>query len=115
MVESVRIDRVTGTDVGANANTVVTLLEPPVYAGKAKIQTYEPYEQERTVAVSQAVMQRYAVHVPVTVAGVRVGDYVTVTTGGVDGRVLRVAGTSRKTFQTAQRLLCDEITGGLVP
>lgn len=112
MIETVRIDRVLGTDTADDAEVTEELLDPPVYLGKGKVNSYQPYEQERNVSGSQDVTQRYSVHIPVSVAGVAVGDIVTVTAGPSAGRVLRVAGTHRKTFPTAQRLLCDERTGG---
>ena len=113
MVETVRIDRVIGMVTNPDATVVPDLLDPPVYTGKGKINSYQPYEQERDVAASLAVTQRYTVSIPHSVVGVKVGDFVTVTAGPSAGRVLRVGGTHEKTFQTAQRLLCDEHTGGL--
>lgn len=111
MVETVRIDRVLGNMVDSDGNVSPELLVPPVYEGRAKITSYQPYETERDVSGSQVVQQRYIVQIPVSVVGVRVGDVVTVL---ADGRVFRVGGTHRKSWQTSQRLLCDETTGGLV-
>ena len=113
MVETVRVDRVTGTTSDEYGNPVVELLDPPPYVGKAKIQTYEPYEATPNVAGSTVVMQRYSVHVPVGAGPFQVGDFITRTTPGKPERVLRVGGTHDKTYQTAQRLLCDEQTGGI--
>lgn len=113
MVESLRIDRVLGTTTLDDASVVPLLMDPPPYEGRGKINSYQPYETERDASGSLAVTQRYTVHIPNGVIGVKIGDYVTITAGEHAGRVLRVAGTHEKTFQTAQRLLCDEHTGGL--
>lgn len=78
-----------------------------VWEGRCKVQTYEPYEQTNEVAGHTTVSQRYSVHLPSSVTGlVEVGDVITVT-GWV--RDFRVAGLLHKSFQTACRLLVDEI------
>ena len=84
-----------------------------VYAGRGKVQTYEPYE---SAVASQAghtfITQRYSVHVPVDAGQFDVGDRVTILRGSgpvEDGVKYRVAGLHEKTFQTAQRLLVDQV------
>lgn len=75
-----------------------------VWEGKCKIQTYEPYEQVGESAGTTVVSQRYQVQIPVSARGVQVGDVIEVKGYPHD---FRVAGLHNKTFQTAQRLLCD--------
>lgn len=86
-----------------------------VYAGPCKIQTYEPHEAAREVGAHAYIEQRYHLHVPVAVSGIRPGDTATITTAVNDsrlvGRTYRVAGLHHKSWATAQRLLIDEITG----
>lgn len=78
-------------------------LASTVYEGKCKLQTFEPYEQTPEAVAHSATVQRYSLHIPVS-ASVVVGDLATVGT-----RRFRVAGLHHKTFQTAQRLLVDEV------
>ena len=83
-----------------------------VYEGRAKVQTYEPYESERTVAGATVVTQRYQVHVPVTAGLFEVGDLIEIVESPrmphLVGDVFRLAGLHEKSHQTAQRLLTDE-------
>lgn len=109
MLDRVTITRITGevddlTGEGGRST---------VYAGRAKIQTYEPYESDRESAGSTVIIQRYSVHVPVNVGPFEVGDLVHVDSSVnplLDGSTFRVAGPHEKTLQTAQRLLVDELT-----
>lgn len=78
-------------------------LASTVYEGKCKLQTFEPYEQTPETVTHTATVQRYSLHVPVSVS-VMVGDLAT-----VGARRFRVAGLHDKTFQTARRLLVDEV------
>lgn len=84
---------------------VTTQVETPVYAGKYRLTTYEPYETVIVSAGRTKVEQRYQAHFPVGSAVFRIGDLI--RPSGSD-RTLRVAGLLEKTFQTAIRLLVDE-------
>lgn len=75
-----------------------------VYAGRCKVQSQQPYEITPDVGGATETVQRYMVHVPVGVGPVRIGDRVVAR-----GRTFRVAGEHDKTFQTAQRLIVDEL------
>jgi hypothetical protein len=105
MVDTCTIDRITGEATGEDGRVTPTYADPPPYAGKCKLQTYEPYEQTPEVGGSTPTVQRYSLHVPVTAGPLEVGDVAT-----VGARRFRIAGLHRKSFQTAQRLLVDEIT-----
>lgn len=78
-------------------------LASTVYEGKCKLQTFEPYEQTPETVAHSATVQRYSLHVPVS-ASIMVGDL-----AAVGHRRFRVAGLHDKTFQTARRLLVDEV------
>lgn len=110
MADTCRIDRVVGETTDADGRVIPTHADPPPYVGRCKIQTYEPYEQAPEVGASTPVIQRYSLHVPIGAGPFEVGDVAT-----VGGRVFRVGGLHGKTFQTAQRLLVDEITTLEVP
>lgn len=77
-----------------------------VYEGKCKIQTYEPYEQVLETVQHSAVQQRYSVHIPYGAGPFEVGDIIALA--GSD-RKFRVGGLHEKTYQTAIRLLVDEV------
>lgn len=87
-------------------------LGTPRYAGRCKVQTYEPQESRPESGDHVYTVQRYAIHVPVGTV-VAVGDQVTITAAVLDpdlvGRTYRVAGLLHKTYATAQRMLVDEI------
>jgi hypothetical protein len=58
------------------------------------------------------VVQRYLLHLPITVTTVVEGDVATITAAGLDaalvGRVYRLAGEFAKTFATARRFQVEE-------
>ena len=105
MVDACTINRITGTTTDENGYETPTYADPPPYAGRCKIQTYEPHEQTPEVGGSSPTVQRYSLHVPIGAGPFEVGDVAT-----VGARVFRIGGLHGKTFQTAQRLLVDEIT-----
>ena len=85
-----------------------------VYAGRAKVQSYEPYEQERRAGGATVVIQRVRVDLPVGALTVKPGDVVTVTEcaddPGLVGRTYRVPGNAPyKTLATAYRVFVDEV------
>lgn len=102
MVDNCRITRTGEPTIGPDGREHIS--ETTVYEGKCKVQTYEPYEQTPNTAGHTAVVQRYSVHAPYGAGPFEVGDKVTVT-----GREFRVAGLHEKTYQTAIRLLVDEV------
>lgn len=132
MVDQCRIDRVVGVGVDdATASPTAILLDPPVFVGLAKVQSYRPFEQTRDVAGAMTTTQRYDLDIPavermpeLVAAGsptasvwngpIREGDYATVTTHGIE-RVFRIGAPHHKTFQTSQRLLVDEVLSGIPP
>lgn len=85
-----------------------------VYAGRAKVQSYEPYEQERVAGGATVVVQRVRVDFPVGVLTLEPGDVVTVV-GSPDDRLLegksyRVPGNAPyKSLATAYRVFVDEV------
>jgi hypothetical protein len=86
-----------------------------VYAGKCKVQTYEPFESGPDAGQHRWTIQRYFLHIPTGVTGVDVGHVATITAAPMSddllGRKYRISGLHNKTFTTARRLLVDEITG----
>lgn len=84
-----------------------------VYAGKAKIQTYEAHDSTPEVIGATVTVQRYHVHVPVGSFAPQEGDVVTVTSAANDpylaGRTYRVEALLHKTNATAYRLQVSEM------
>lgn len=128
MVETCRIDRVTGVASDDKGRPVVTLADPPIYVGPFKVRSYRPFESEREVVGTTSTSQRYDLHIPapermagLVAAGivtrwngpVRNGDFMTRTTPGRHEEVYRVATEHDITYQTAQRLVGDLQTGGI--
>ena len=73
----------------------------PVYAGKCRVQTYEPDAIVYTSAGRPVVTQEYRLHVPVEKGPFQIGDIATVV--GYS-KPFRIDGLLEKTDLTAQRL-----------
>lgn len=118
LAESLMVDTVTITRAGTPTPDPETGLETPstvtIYSGKAKIQTFEPYESEPDGVAHQYVSQRLALHIPVGAGPVAVDDIATVTAAPRDpamvGRSFRIAASMNKTAATAQRLPIEFIS-----
>lgn len=117
MVDQCTITRVAGEPGPVDPETGLREPAPTteVYAGRCKVQTYEPAESTPESGGHLWTVQRYAVHLPIGAGPVRVDDEIEVTasaaTPDLVGRTYRVAGTHNKSLATAQRLLVDEVTG----
>ncbi|WP_341741307.1 DUF6093 family protein [Trueperella pyogenes] len=85
-----------------------------VYEGRAKIQSYEPYEQERAAGGATIVVQRVRVDFPVGELTLEPGDVITVVDSPDDrlleGKSYRVPGSAPyKSLATAYRVFVDEV------
>lgn len=111
MVDEVEIGRPTGAVDPITGETVLD----PVYAGKAKVQTYEGYEQDREIGGGSMTTQRYRVDLPVGAYAARVDDVVTVKRATFDpnlaGRRYVVRGPFFKSMATAYRMFVDDLNG----
>jgi hypothetical protein len=125
MLERIVIDRPTGTDIDDHGREQTTYT--PVYDGIGKLRSFRPYEQNPDVGGSTATTQRVDWHIPAPErmghligAGkvahwhgpVMSGDRARRMTPGRPTKTVRVAGEHDITYQTAQRLVVDDITGG---
>jgi hypothetical protein len=108
MVDTVTVVRQTGALDPVTFEPVGT----QVYAGKAKVQTYEAFEKNADIGGGNATVQRYGVHVPVGSFAPAVNDVVTVTSAVHDphlaGRQYVVRALLHKGLATAYRLLVDD-------
>jgi len=86
-----------------------------IYAGRARVQTYEPQTTMPEAGGHTYMVQTYSVHIPVGSADVAIGDVITVTAAAIEpnlvGREYRVVGLLHKSLQTAYRLQVTEISG----
>jgi hypothetical protein len=97
----------TGRETAGTRSTVHT---GPCKVQRQRVAPADPEAGERTVTVEQV-----EIHVPIEVAGIRVGDVAQITSAALDpelvGRSFRVTGLFHKTWSTARRLRCEEVTG----
>jgi hypothetical protein len=116
LAESLMVDTcsVTREDPDAPENPVTGQRERvQVYAGRAKSQTYEAYEQTPEAGEHQYTVQRYAVHFPIGAFVPEVGDVVEWTACPYDaarvGTQERITAPFSKTMATAQRVFVDRM------
>lgn len=114
MVDACTIVRVAGEPGPMDPDTGLPTPAPTtqIYAGRCRVQTYEPQESTPDSGGHTYSVQRYAVHVPVG-TNAAVDDIVTITAAAMDpdlaGRHYIVTALLHKTFATAHRLAVDEI------
>lgn len=114
MVDACTIQHQTGTATNTTTGVVTpTYATPPLYTGPCKVQGAMQATGQDVGEARLAVLSPF-VHVPITVTGVVWGDLVTITASANDpelvGRVFRVVGPDHKSFATARRLQCTEVT-----
>lgn len=102
------------TGLSTNTTTgVVTPTYATVYTGPCKLKGADSASGQDIAGAHLAVLSP-EIHVPIEVVGVVEGDLVTITASAFDaenvGRVFRVNGPQRKSFATARRLQCTEVT-----
>jgi hypothetical protein len=112
MVDACTVGRPGETTTDPDTGELVTPLTP-LYAGKAKVQSYLPQELNPEVGESMLTVQRYFVHVPVGSFSPEVGDVVEITAAALDanlvGRAYRVVALLHKSLATAYRLGVEEM------
>lgn len=113
MVDACTITRTSTGDVfDPDTGTYTASAGTAVYAGKCKIQ----YRSASTADVGeqQLTLHSLEVHVPMSVTDVTVDDVVAITAAVHDaslvGRTFRVIDDFAKTYATARRLRCEEVT-----
>lgn len=114
MVDTCSIGRTTGeatdTDTG-----VVTPTTSTVYTGRCRVQQSQLGAASTPDDPGQAAVRlvAFAVQLPMSVVGLRVGDVVTVTASVHDpdlvGRTFTVLGLAHKTHATSRRIQVQEV------
>lgn len=111
MVDSCRVRRVTGTTTNPDGTTSTTY--DPIYTGKCRIQTTDPYESRPEAGEHSFTVVRYILQLPMSVLAVRVEDIVDEVVSELDpdltDRTWRIAGPSSKTHQTMRRFFMTEV------
>lgn len=112
MVDACTIQHLTGSSTDTTT-AVVTPTYATVYAGPCKVQGGQGDSAQEVGEAHLAVLS-LTVHVPIAVTGVVETDVVTITACAHDtelvGRVFRINGPVHKSFATARRLPCIEVT-----
>jgi hypothetical protein len=116
MVDTCTIRRVTGEAMDPNTGVVgPTYLSPDPYAGKCRVQQHQATADQHDAGQDYLLLLRLEVQLPMAVAGLEVGDEVTITASAYDpdlpGRVFLIHDLAHKTEATARRVQCTERTG----
>ena len=94
------------------------IVEPPVgdeiYDGPCRVQANALQPANPVVGETEYTTLTFTISVPVSVTGVEVGAVVTVTASQLDpdlvDRSFTVTGLVHKTYLTARRLVCEEVS-----
>jgi hypothetical protein len=108
---------VPGTGDGTfDEDTGITTPPAPttVYTGACRVQSRDVQPSNPQAGDTEYTTIAYVVSVPVSVVDVGVGATVTVTAASLDadlvGRSFTVTGLVHKTYLTARRLVCEEVS-----
>lgn len=114
MVDACTITRASGSPSTNTTTGVVTDTPTTVYAGKCRVQQVAPISKPGDVAEAAVWLQRLALQLPASVAGLATDDKVTITASQLDpdlvGRVFHVRELGHKTHVTARRVQIEEVT-----
>lgn len=115
MVDECTVRRVTGETTHPDTGAVTPTYAVILTGQKCKVQTRGNWGEPRDVGEAALVVLSVEVHFPIAVTGVQVRDEITIDASVHDpdlvGRVLRVKDLHHKSFATARRVMCQEVTG----
>lgn len=115
MVDECTVRRQTGVTTHPT-----TGVDTPTYAvvltgQKCKVQTRGNWGESREIGEAALVILSIEVHFPIAVTDLQVRDEVTIDASVHDpdlvGRVLRIKDLHHKSYATARRVMCQEVTG----
>lgn len=116
MIDTCVIRRRTGEDTNPDTGAVTAVWDQ-VYAGPCKVGAGARAAVPETPEAGEHafVVQRWLLHLPITVTEPTQGDLVTITAAGLDpalvGRTYRLAAEFAKSFPTARRIQFEETVG----
>lgn len=115
MVDECTVRRRTGETTDPLTGEVAPTYAVILTGQKCKVQTRGNWGESRDVGEAARVILSLEVHFPITVVALEVRDEITIDAAVHDpdlvGRVLRVKDLHHKSFATARRVMCQEVTG----
>ncbi len=121
--EGLMVDACTSSRPGGPAHTTdpttgaVSYGSAPLYSGKCRVQMMTGVRGDNLLRAGERsiVVQSAIISLPIDAPVHRVDDLITVTASALDpqliSRVYRVEDVTHKTYLTARRLICQEVTG----
>jgi len=115
MVDACTVRRVTGEATHPTTGAVTPTYSVILAGQKCKVQTRGNWGESRDVGEAALVILSIEVHFPITVVALQTRDEITIDASVHDpnlvGRVLRVKDLHHKSYATARRVMCQEVTG----
>lgn len=115
MVDSCTVRRRTGETTHPTTGAVTPVYAVVLTGQKCKVQTRGNWGESRDIGEAALVILSLEVHFPVAVTGIEVRDEITINASVHDpdlvGRVLRIKDLHHKSYATARRVMCEEVTG----
>ena len=112
MVDSLRLDHPTGKTIRVDGVSVPEMVT--VWSGRGKVQSQQSYPSQPEVGGGTVTLAVFEVHIPVDATARPLVDDVFVVESSRDpalvGTRLRVRVDPSKTWRTARRFNCEEVT-----
>ena len=112
MVDSLRLDHPTGKTIRVDGVSVPEMVT--VWSGRGKVQSQQSYPSQPEVGGGTVTLAIFEVHIPVDASARPLVDDVFVVESSRDpalvGTRLRVRVDPSKTWRTARRFNCEEVT-----
>lgn len=112
MVDSLRLDHPTGKTIRVGGVSVPEMVT--VWSGRGKVQSQQSYPSQPEVGGGTVTLAIFEVHIPVSASARPLVDDVFVVESSRDpalvGTRLRVRVDPSKTWRTARRFNCEEVT-----
>ena len=115
MVDTCTVRRITGETTHPTTGAVTPVYTVALAGQKCKVQLRGNWGEARDVGEANLVVIPVEVHFPITVVGLETRDEITIDASVHDpdlvGRVLRIKDLHHKSYATARRVVCQEVTG----
>lgn len=115
MVDTCTVRRPIGETTHPDTGAVTTAYETLLTDQKCEVQSRGYWGESRDVGQANLIVLVLEVKFPISVLGLNVEDEITMTAAvhepDLVGRVFRLKDLSHKSYATARRVLCREVTG----
>lgn len=115
MVDACTVRRRTGETTDLSTGAVTPTYDVILAGQSCKVQTRGNWGESREVGEAALVVLSIEVHFPIAVVALETRDEITVDVAVYDpdliGRVFRVKDLHHKSYATARRVMCQEVTG----